>query len=434
MLLAAELTWLAIAFDGLLLAGLLVLSGTFSGSEAVLFSLSPVQVQRAALSSNPLRRLVATCMARPKRTLMTILLANIAINVLLFSVTYVLSARLAAQFGDWIPPVAGVASVILVVVFGEVLPKVLGAGAAERLAPIPATVITLVRYPLAPLAGLINMLMVVPVERIIFAERPDHHDQPHTVTADELKTLLQMNRRQGLLNPTEDMMLREVINLGYVRVRDVMVPRVEVIAYDVNKGAAGLRELMRTSRLKKVPVFDQHVDQIVGLIYAKVLFFNPEKPLRQLVSPVHFVPELITGEQLLHHFRNTRSQLAIAVDEFGGMAGLVTLEDLLESIVGEIYEPDEATEDPEILQLSDTEYEISGSLSMLYWAELFGDPAVPERVATVGGLVAARLRRPARIGDRVQLANVELRVTRLQHRRIVRLHVRLLSPEEAPAC
>ena len=145
-----------------------------------------------------------------------------------------------------------------------------------------------------------------------------------------------------MINPTEDAFLREVIDLGYLRVRDVMVPRVEVRTYDLNAPVEGLRELMRSTRRKKVPVYDRTVDNIVGLIYAKVLFLNPDKPLRSLVQPVRFVPELITCEQLLLHFRSTKTQLAIAVDEYGGMAGLVTLEDVLEAIVGDLQGPGEA--------------------------------------------------------------------------------------------
>ena len=144
--------------------------------------------------------------------------------------------------------------------------------------------------------------------------------------------------------------------------------------------------------------------------------------------PVHFVPEVATCEHLLHHFRQTRTQLAIAVDEYGGMAGLVTLEDILEEIVGELSEPEDEPAELEIRPLSDSEYDVSGQLDVRYWTEIFGLPRQAERVATVGGLVMARLGRPARIGDTVRLGNVERRVTSVQRRRIERLHLRLLTP------
>jgi len=216
-------------------------------------------------------------------------------------------------------------------------------------------------------------------------------------------------------------------------VRDVMVPRVEVKAYDVNGPADGLRALMRATRRKKIPVFEGSVDNIVGLIYAKRLFLEPQLALRQLVMPVRFVPELINCEQLLHHFRQTRTQLAIVVDEYGGMAGLVTLEDVLEAIVGDLPSADEQPAEPEIAQLADNEFEVSGRLSVHYWSQLFGAPRLAEPAATIGGLVTARLGRPARVGDAVRIGNVELRALRVQRRRVDRVQVRLLGPPEGDA-
>jgi CBS domain containing-hemolysin-like protein len=159
-----------------------------------------------------------------------------------------------------------------------------------------------------------------------------------------------------------------------------------------------------------------------------VLILNPDKPLADMIHPVRFIPEVVTCEQALHHFRAHHSQIAIAVDEFGGVAGLVTVEDVLEQIVGDIRDPDEAPERAEVERISDREYEISGALSVHYWAETFGLPRLEDRVATVGGLVTARLGRAARVGDVIQFANLILRVTELGHRRIERLRLRLTDP------
>jgi CBS domain containing-hemolysin-like protein len=177
-------------------------------------------------------------------------------------------------------------------------------------------------------------------------------------------------------------------------------------------------------------VFDGTRDNIVGLVYAKVLFFNPDKTLRELVQPVRFVPELATCEQLLVHFRSTKTQLAIAVDEYGGVAGLVTLEDVIEQIVGELHDPEDVPDEPDIQPLPDGAYDISGQLSVHYWVETFALPPRVERVATVGGLVMARLGRPAQAGDVVELGNIRLQVTRVRRRRIERLQLRLKDTTE----
>jgi CBS domain containing-hemolysin-like protein len=427
ILAVADLNWLHATLQVALLLLLVVLSGTFSGSETVLFALTPAQLQRCAASSNPFRRLAARLMNHPKRTITTILIGNTAVNVLLFATSYVLFRDLAAQAGAWITPVAGIASVLLVVVCGEVVPKVLGVALADKLAPISATIVQFAGYVLRPAGRLLDLVVVEPLTRLVFG-RPGHRAPcENELSTTELKTLLEMSRRGGLINRIEDVYLREVIDLSEIRARDIMVPRVEVQMFDVNGPPDELRALMRTSHLTKIPVYDGAVDDIIGLVYAKILFFESDKPLRDLVTPVRFVPELITGEQLLLHFRKTKSQIAIAVDEFGGMAGLVTLEDVLEEIVGEIHDPEDEHREPEIVQLSDDEYEISGQLSVHYWVETFGLSGLTERVATVAGLVTARLGRPAHVGDVVLIGNVRVAVAAVSGRRIQRLRLSLLE-------
>ncbi len=425
LLAAATSNWTATAFSALFLTILVVLSGLYSGSEAVLFSLTPAQLEADSRSDNPVRRTIVALMRAPQRTLMKILVGNTAVNVLLYANTYVLFHNIAAQWGTWVTPLAGVLSVLVVVTFGEVVPKVLGVSLADRLSPYSAALIHTTGYVLEPIGRVIDFAFVEPIQRLLFG-RPRHsREGARPITTDELKAVVDLSRRRRLINRVEDRFLREVIDLGYLRVRDIMVPRVEVQAYDLAGGPAGLRALMRATRLKKIPVYDGAIDNIVGLIYAKMLFLPPEQTLPELVQPVHFVPEIIQCEQLLHHFRETRSQIAIVVDEYGGMAGLVTLEDVLEEIVGEIEESDDVAGRPEVVQLTDSEYDLSGGLNVHYWAELFDLPRLSERVATVGGLVTSRLGRPPTVGDHLEFANLRLTVTGVIGRRVDRLRVEL---------
>lgn len=427
---------MTLTLDILLMAVLLALSASFSGSETVLFSLTPVQLERAGASANPFRRLAAEVLRRPKKALMTLLVANTTVNVLLFSSTFVVFSALAERIGPWVTPAAGLASIALVVVVGEVVPKVIGVALADRLAPAAAVIVRTAGVVAGPLGSIIDWVLAGPFERIAFGPRRHATADTTRLTGVELKALLELSRRGGSILPLEDTFLRAIIDLGHLRVRDVMVPRVEMTAYEVNASAEGLRDLMRRTRHKKVPVYDGTLDNVVGLVYAKVLFLNPTKPLKELVQPVRFVPELATCEHLLLHFRSTRSQIAIAVDEHGGVAGLVTLEDVLERIVGELHDPEDTVDDPDIRAQPDGTYDISGQLNVHYWVETFGLPPRIERVATVGGLVMSELGRPARVGDVVRLGNVELQVTRTHRRRVDRLRLRLLDaavPSEGQA-
>jgi putative hemolysin len=424
----APLSAAGVALNIALILLLVMMSGVFSGSETVLFSLTPVQLERAALSRNPLRRLAAQLMARPKQTLTAVLLANTAVNVLLFATSYVLFQRLSARYeAAWITPVSGLASVLLVVIGGEVVPKVIGVTLADRLAPIAGGLMRVTGIVALPLGRAIDWLLAEPFARVVLGKSQTHRDEDPTLSTIELKTLLEMSQRAGTIRWLEDTFLRAIVDLGQTRVRDVMVPRVEMVAYDVDAPADGLRDLIRETRFKKIPVYEGSKDNMIGLVYAKILFLNPDKPLREIVSPVRLVPELASCERLLVHFRESRSQVAIVIDEYGGVAGLVTLEDVLEEIVGELHEPEDEYEEPDIRALADGAYDISGALSVQYWADTFRLPPRVERVATVGGLVMAKLGRAGRVGDVVRLGNVELKVAALRHRRIHRLHLRLLD-------
>ncbi len=411
---------------------LLAASAMFSGSETVLFSLSRTALERAAASQQPLTRRVATLMARPKDVLAAILVGNTAANTLLFVTAFIVIKRLSAGVGDWIEPLAGAGCVMVVVVVAEVTPKVVGVALAERLAPFAALYVSVCLPVLAPVGRLIDAFIVMPFERVILG-RPKRAHSKHDVSPEELTALLELSRREGVINRIENLYLNEVFRLSELRVHDVMVARVDVVSFNVRRPASELRALMRQTGRKKIPVYDGSPDNIIGLIYAKVLFFAGDVPLRPLVAAVRFVPEIITCEQLLQHFRETRSQFAVAVDEFGGVAGVVTLEDVLESIVGDISAPHELTEPDEIIRLSPREYDISGRLSVHYWAEVFGTEPLEQRVATVGGVVTARLGRPAQPGDKVRFGNIEAEVSVVRGQRIERVRVRLLGAEAPPA-
>ncbi|MGE3181399.1 MAG: hemolysin family protein [Phycisphaerae bacterium] len=421
-----ELIWRS----GLLLI-LLLLSGSFSGSEAVLFSLTPAQLEANEKSANPIRRATAALLRQPKRTLTAILIGNTAVNVLLYANSFVLFGSLAAQYGNWITPLSAVFSILVVIIFGEVLPKTIAVSVPQRLAPLAGGLVHFAGYVLNPMADLIETVMIKPIERLWFGSARLKNEPRRRLSSHELKALLEMSRLRRTINRLEDEFARQVIDLGRVHVRDVMVPRVDVVAYDVNQSADGLRALMRETRTRKVPVYDQNIDEIVGVVYAKMLFLAAKDiSLRNIMLPVRFVPEQIYVEQLLHHFRSTKTQFAVVVDEYGGTAGVVTLEDVLEEIVGDLQREDEEGEPPEIEKIDDAVYEINGGLSLHYWSDVFELPRTAQHIATVGGLITAELGRHPVPGDTVQIFNLNLTVLQTDRHRIERVRVELAADNE----
>ena len=181
-------------------------------------------------------------------------------------------------------------------------------------------------------------------------------------------------------------MLADILDLGELKVREVMKPRVEVVGCDrVTPMSLVLAVFRQDAALTKMVVFEDEMDSIVGVVYAKTAFLNPDRPLADLVQPVYYVPEMKTVEGLLKDFRTRKIQFAVVVDEFGGMAGIVSLEDCLEQIVGRIEDETDRPAAEAVRQVSESEYLLAGNLSIRSWADAFDLdlPAEGGRYATV---------------------------------------------------
>ena len=414
------------------MAALLAASAFFSLSETALFSLSRDQLRRFRASHNPFCHLAAGLMDDPRRLLVTVLLGNNIVNVAFFVSSIVLIHRLGEShpdhLGTWRVAIA-VATPLALILFGEVLPKSVGAVVPDRLAPVVSLPLSALERVFMPVRRVLVDGVVVPLERLIAGGR---RQAQAFVTTDELRTIVEMAAREGVVTPQESDMLADVLELGGLKVREVMTPRVEVVGCDRSTPMAVVLAVFRRTRHTKMIVYEDEMDHIVGVVYAKTAFLNPDRPLSDLVRPVYYVPETKTVESLLKEFRAHKTQFAVVVDEFGGVSGLVTLEDCLEQIVGDIEdETDRPAADP-VRRESDTEYLLAGDLSIRSWADEFGldVPAEGGRVSTVAGFVTILLGRLPKPGDAARWRNLEFTVEEVAHRRVMRVRVRLASPPE----
>lgn len=414
------------AFELLLLIALLALTALFSGAETALFSLNRHELNQFRQDRRPSHRLVADLMRSPRQLLLTLMIGNVTINMFIFSASLSVLEDLP---GRWVlaAPVLGLVSPVLVTLLGDLLPKSVAIVGRTRLAPLAAPAIRLCQLILTPLSWLLGGFVVAPMTRLLVGgHRPEEY-----VTVEELRELVEMCEQHRWIDADENAMLTEVVRLGELKVRDIMVPRVDMMAFEVHDDPDELRRILREQRLSKLPVYDTTIDEIVGLIYAKDLFLNPDKSLDQLVRSVRFVPEIISLTQLLTFFRQTHTQLAIAVSETGGVVGLVTVEDVAEQIVGELSRPEEKDEGPLWERLDDRRYRVSGQVNIRRWGEHFKVRHLDDRVSTLAGLMLARLGRVPAVGDRIQISNLLLTVDTLDGRRIDRILLELL-PEPKP--
>jgi len=300
------------------------------------------------------------------------------------------------------------------IVFGELIPKTLALARPDRVALALAGPIDVLGRILAPLVSLLTWL----TSKISGGFGADVARQAQIGT-EELKLIVERGGEQGILEAEEEQMISAVIGLGERRLHEVMVPRTDMTALPVTAGMDEAIDAFIREGHSRIPVYKETIDEIVGVLYAKDLLpflkGTDQKPnLRKLLRPPLFVPESMSIDDLLHQLQRRKVHLAIVLDEYGGTAGMVTIEDLIEEIVGEIQDEYDV-EEPMIERVSDHEARIDGRASVDDLGELFDLELAgiedSEEYDTVGGLIYHRIGGVPRPGDEVRLEEQGLTLT-----------------------
>jgi len=393
------------------MAVLLAGSAFFSGAETAFFNLTRRQIKQLNDSRHNVQRLVARLLRKSGLLLTCLLLGNITVNVLFYAVSSTLVFRAKVAWGFSAAAGAALATFMALVLLGEILPKSLAYANSRSFAVATALPVFLAVQVFRPAAFAFRFLFLEPGLRILLG----HRRYPKAITLNEFRSLIDLSRRRGLITEDENRLLAEVVELGFLKVRHVMQPRVDMVACEVTDPVEVAQQRMREHRLTKIPVYVRDIDKIVGMVHLRQIFLKPGVSLDKLVQPVHFVPEQKTVESLLEFFRQAAIDAAIVVDEYGGIAGSVRLEDIAEELFG----GDDAARDVEpIQQLGPFEYRLSGDLPVHDWADVFGIDLDEIRVSTIGGLVTALLGHIPRKDDVAHLGNLKFTVERVSKRRI----------------
>lgn len=411
---------------------LLVLSGFFSGSETCFFSLSSHQRLRLSRAGTVVTGCVVRLLDEKRLLLVTLLLGNMVVNVGFFVVTTVLLLALREQSGapGWVMAVLNISPLLCLILFGEVLPKLIASSHAMPWARASAVPLLLMHRLLSPVRIVSTVLVIQPLARLI---APSRH--PPALSPEELRALLDLSQQRGVINVEEEHLLQQVLSLGQMKVRNLMTPRVDMVAFDLDREPAELMQIVREHPLSRIPVYRDDLDHVEGVVYRRqVLLHRPaDAPaIAALVRRVDFVPELQRADQLLVDLRRRGMTQAIVVDEYGGTAGLVTLEDVVEHMVGQIEGPHKGVAEPQAQRLDARTWRVDADLSVRAWRDAFGQGGAAPGVGTVGGLIMSRLGRVPAPGDRTELGNVVIEVETMAGRRPASLLIRL-RPDRADA-
>ena len=417
-----------------LLPVLLVASAFFSGSETALFGL--MAHERAGLAQQSPRgaRAVEALLRQPRMLLITILLGNMVANMLFFVMASVLV--LGASTGTE-RAIYSVATLLAVILLGEIAPKLIAASRRARWCALFAAPLLILHRLIAPVRLAVNALVVEPASRLVGASASE------PLSVEELGELLEISAREGAIDPVEAELLDDVVELGALRVRDVMTPRVRVRWIDAD---AGREELVRAARqwgVLRLPVAQGSLDHgVLGVVDVPGalgrLSVGPDLSARDLMDPPIFVPDQARLDQLLEQLRGRRRLVAIAVDEFGSVAGLVTFHDIAERM-GRSLATDDAdanagaeADDLRIERLGPARWRVHGRLCVRDLAEAVG-PTGRASAGSVAGVIQLHLGRLARPGDRVRVGGLMFEVESVRGRAIETVLVSLGDDEGDPS-
>jgi CBS domain containing-hemolysin-like protein len=336
------------------IALLLFFSALFSGSETALISLDSIKIKRMQKHNRDIKY-VQGLLSNPTRFLATILMGNMLVNITFSSV---LTSILIKTLGDRGLAISIGAATFLLLIFGEVTPKIFAIKRAEEFSyniARPLEIFARLIFPLRFIFTYVSKLFIKAIG-INFDKEP-------TLTQEELKSIIDLSHRHGVVKDNEKEMIRSVLELTQISAQEIMTPLPDVKALSLGKNQQEAIELLRQIQYSKIPVYKDTIDNITGILYAKDLFFSSETDFKTLIKPAFFVPQTKQIDELLKDFQTQNSKIAIVVDEYGNTYGLVTFEDILEEIVGEIYDEFEAKESF-IEKINDSTFRVSGKATI----------------------------------------------------------------------
>jgi CBS domain containing-hemolysin-like protein len=408
----------------------LVLAALAASAETSLTSISRVRLRQLVEQKVPAAIIIERLHRNPNAYLSTILIVNTVAIIVASSAATLLALHLyQARVAEW--AVSLVLSLVVLVAC-EITPKTLALQRAERVALRMARLVawtTLVMRPIVFVLTAVTRLIL----RMMGAKA---QVRGPFVTEEELKMLVSVGEEEGILEEEEREMIHGIFEMGDMRVREVMVPRTDLVAIEASEPVEKAVDLVTKHGHTRIPVYENNLDHIVGVLYAKDLLRavvrGEKKTLREIARKPYFTPESNKVQDVLRDLRKNRVHMAIVVDEYGGTAGAVTIEDILEEIVGPIQDEYDVGEEDEIQFISPNEVVLDGRVSVDDVNELLKLEIAGGDYDTIGGYVLNQLGAAPRVGATLKLGTGELRVEAVQGTRIKKVRIKSETPFQIP--
>jgi len=401
----------------ILLIFLILASALFSSSETALFSLSSMQIQAFRKTKNPKKVLVAKLLDSPRDLLITLIMINVVINIFIQNVVSSIFGTLSGWWLNVGVPLA------LTLTFGEFIPKSIGIANNARLAPHIAPPIWTIGGALLPIRKLMIRITTT-ISRILFFFLKEEEE----ISTDELQHALRTSRKRGVLAEEEAELMRGYLNLQSSTAKGFLRPREEVLLFEMNEPVSKLIHLFVDQECTRIPVCEGSGDNIIGIISSGLFFLHREsiksnKDILPLLSKPFFVPENMPAQPLLDQMYEKRQSLAIVVDEYGAFSGLLTIEDLVETVVGEIV--DRRDEKNRYTRSGEDVLIASGKLELMELEAIFDISIKSENnMVTVGGWLTEQMGDIPKSGTKYSYKNLLFHVLSSDVKRVRRIYIR----------
>lgn len=408
---------------------LLILSAFFSSSETALTTVNKIRMRNLADAGDDRAEVVLKVIGNPSKMLSAILIGNNIVNLYASSLATVLASKL---WGDEIIGLATGVLTLLILVFGEITPKTISTISAETIALRFGKIINFIMLLLTPVIFIVNHLSFL----VLKLFQVDPHKRADSITEDELRTIVEVSHEEGVIESGEKKMIYNVFDFGDVVAKDVMVPRVSMSFVSADATYDEMIEIFREEKYTRYPVYEDTTDNVIGLINIKDVFLaerDDQFSVRNYLRQPMYTYEFKKVSELMLDMQKAMINIVIVLDEYGATAGLITLEDMLEEIVGEIRDEYDEDEEDAIVAITPKEYVVEGAMKLDDLNDRLELNLQSEDYDSVGGVIIEMLDHLPEEGEDVVIDNVRLVVDKVDKNRIDKVHLYILNYVEAYA-
>lgn len=402
---------------------LLSASAFFSSAETALMTSNKLKMRNLADNGNKRAAKVLKVTENTDKMLSAILIGNNIVNLTASSISTTLTLKI---FGSKLVGIATGILTFLILVFGEITPKNVASKNAEDMALAYIGVISFLVTLLTPVIFIVNN-----VAKFVISIFNKNGDDNNAVTEEELRAMVEYSHEEGVIENEEKKMIVNVVDFGDTVAGDIMVPRVDMVMVDEKSSYEEILQVFREERYTRIPVYEETPDNVIGILNVKDFLLIEDREnfvMKELLREPLYTYEYKKTSALMMDMRKTGANIVIVLDEYGITAGLITLEDMLEEIVGEIRDEFDADEDEGITKVSDLEYMIDGSTNLDDINDRIGLSLSSEEYESIGGLIMEKLGRLPVEGEIINFDNIVLTVKKMDHARIEKVCLKLKQP------